>query len=268
MAMPGRMNYPIPRDEIERLKALAALGLLEGAAPQAWDRISRAAQSRFQVPYAAVTLLARDEQHIPSACGFSAGRTPRDQAFCNWTVLHDEVFIVPDAREHRELSKNPFVVGEPGIRFYAGAPLVLANGIRLGALCVIDTVPRATTPGDARVLRHLARMAVDEIWLSSLEGGFAYDPGSHEAPPIEMRLTIEQIRGGRGMLGWSVERLGTAAGVSAATVKRAEMPDRHAGIGDVYIDRMRRAMEEAGLEFLFTPGAAPGVRPRLARPAA
>ena len=63
----------------------------------------------------------------------------------------------------------------------------------------------------------------------------------YEAPPIEMRLTIEQIRGGRGMLGWSVERLASAAGVSAATVKRAEMPDRHAGIGDAYIDRMRRA---------------------------
>lgn len=262
------MNYLLPSDEVERLKALAALGLLEGAAPQAWDRITHAAQIRFQVPYSAVTLLAKDEQHIPSACGFPAGRTPREHAFCNWTVLHDEVFVVPDAREHRELSRNPYVVGEPGIRFYAGAPLVLANGIRLGGLCVIDTEPRTFEPAEAAVLRHLARMAVDEIWLSSLEAGFAFAPGSHEAPPLPMRLTIEQLRGGRGMLGWSVERLATAAGVSAATVKRAEMPDRHAAIGDVYMDRIRRAMEEAGLEFQFLPGAAPGVRPLLARPSA
>ena len=256
------MNYPLPQDEIERLKVLAALGLLEGSAPQAWDRISRAAQSHFHVPYAAVTLLGRYEQHIPSACGFAVGRMPRDQAFCNWTILHDEVFVVSDACGHRELSHHPFVVGEPGIRFYAGAPLVLANGVRLGALCVIDTEPREFASVDALVLRHLARIAVDEIWLSSFEGGFAFEPVEHEAPPMRMRLTAEQIRGGRGMLGWSVERLASAAGISAATVKRSELLERHNGIGDVYIDRMRRAMEDAGLEFQFVPGSAPGLRPK------
>lgn len=255
------MSYPCPKDEIERLRVLAALGLLEGAAPPGWDRISRAAQSRFRVPYAAVTLIAKDEQHISSACGFATGRTPRDQAFCNWTILHDEVFIVPDARDHRDLSKNPFVVGEPGVRFYAGAPLVLASGVRLGALCVIDTEARSFAPADAIILRHLAQMAVNEIWLSSLESGFAFEPANHEAPPLNMRLTIEQIRGGRGMLGWSVDRLATEAGVSAATVKRAETLDRHTGIGDAYIERLRSAMEKAGLEFQFTSGAAPGVRP-------
>jgi hypothetical protein len=262
------MNHPMPADENERLKALAALGLLEGGAPAEWNRLSRAARSRFGVPFAAVTLLAKDEQHIPAACGFAPGRTPREQAFCNWTVMHDEVFVVPDALAHRELSRNPFVSGEPGIRFYAGAPLVMANGVRLGALCVIDTRPRDFSPADAAVLRHLARMAVDEIWLSSLEGGLLFEPAPGEAPPLPTRLTVEQIRGGRGMLGWSVDRLATAAGVSAATVKRAEAPERHSGIRDWYIDRMRHAMEEAGLEFQFTPGAAPGLRPQAVRSAA
>lgn len=255
------MTYPLPPDEIERLTSLAALGLLAGAPGESWDRLCRAARSRFHVPYAAVTLLARDEQHVPSACGFEPGRMPRDLAFCNWTILHDEVFVVPDARDHRELSQNPFVVGEPGIRFYAGAPLIMAGGTRLGALCVIDTRPRTFTPADATVLQHLARMAVDAIWLSSLENGFAFTPVAGDPPPIDMRLTVEQIRGGRGMLGWSVERLADAAGLSTATVKRAETPERRESIRDGSIEKIRRAMEDAGLVFLFTPGTAPGVRP-------
>ncbi|WP_075214023.1 GAF domain-containing protein [Mongoliimonas terrestris] len=247
------------------MDVLAALDLLVGAAPDLWNRITRIAQRRFAVPFAAVTLMARDEQHIRSACGFAPGRTPRDQSFCSWTILHDAVFVVPDATRHGDLCGNPFVVGEPGIRFYAGAPLVLATGVRLGALCVIDTRPRAFSPADAAVLRHLARIAADEIWLSSLEGGFAFDPDGNAAPaPLSMRLTPTQIRGGRGMLGWSVEALASAAGVSPATVKRAETADRHSGVGDPYVHVMRHAMEDAGLEFTFTLGAAPGVRPRVA----
>lgn len=258
------MAYPHPSDEIERLELLAALDLVEGPVPATWDRIARLAQSRFAVPYAAVTLITRDEQHLRSACGFAVGRMPRTHAFCNWTILHDEVFVVPDAHRHTDLSQNALVVGEPGIRFYAGAPLIIAGGVRIGAVCVIDTQPRDFTPAEAVVLRQLARIAADEIWLTALESGFTVEPVPDRRVPISRpRLTVEQIRGGRGMLGWSVEALASAAGVSSATVKRAEATDRHHGVGDDYIDLIRNALEAAGLDFLFTPGAAPGVRPRI-----
>ena len=57
--------------------------------------------------------------------GMTVSELPRDYAFCNYTILHDEVFVVPDALADRTFAKNPYVVGKPHIRFYAGAPLTI-----------------------------------------------------------------------------------------------------------------------------------------------
>lgn len=263
--MLNSMTFPLPPTELERLAAISALGLWEGDAPPAWARLCAAAKHRFGVPYAAVTLIGRTEQRLAARCGIGVERTDRSLAFCNWTILHDEVFVVEDARRHREFAANPFVTGEPGVRFYAGAPLVLADGVRLGALCVIDVRPRAFGPNDAAVLRHLARMIVDEVWLAGLEEGLDIAAAGSDAPPPDgMCLTVDQIRGARGMLGWSVEALAAAAGVSPATVKRVERPARRDAVGPEFVARIRTALEKGGIEFLFLPGGPPAIRPRSA----
>ena len=253
------MTYPMPANEVARLKAIVALGLLERPVPSAWQRICRAARARFHVPFAAVTILSGTTQHIQARCGFDTAETDRGSAFCNWTVMHDEVFVVPDALAHSGLRDNPFVTGEPKVRFYAGAPLSLGDGLRVGAFCILDTAPRSFTPEDARILKHLARMVVDEIWLENLEGCADLDPGVALHTPFDLRVTARQIRGARGILGWSVDQLAGRAGVSPATVKRAELPDGK--VGEDYLKRIAASLEEAGVEFLFLPDGEPGVRP-------
>jgi GAF domain-containing protein len=74
--------------------------------------------------------------------------------------------IVEDATQDPRFRDNPLVTGEPGIRFYAGAPLALEDGHRLGTLCLIDTVPRTLDALDLAILGTLRDLAVGELKLT------------------------------------------------------------------------------------------------------
>ena len=58
--------------------------------------------------------------------------TPRDVAFCAHAIQSDELLEVRDATLDTRFAHKPLVIGQPGIRFYAGMPLRLADGHRVG----------------------------------------------------------------------------------------------------------------------------------------
>jgi len=130
-----------------------------------YDDIVELAARICDVPIAAVTLLDDNRQWLKARHGLDIQQTPRSLAFCNYTIACRQTFIVPDALLDERFAKNPLVTGEPGIRFYAGAPLIEENGHALGALCVIDRVPRKLTPEQTESLEALARQIVREIHL-------------------------------------------------------------------------------------------------------
>ena len=74
-------------------------------------------------------------------------------------------------------------------------------------------------------------------------------------------ITVQQLRGARGLLGWSQSELADHAGLSLPTVKRFE-----GGFGPSVSDdarrKLRRALESAGVEFIDENGGGPGVRLR------
>ncbi len=96
-----------------------------------------------QTPIALVSFVEAERQWFPARVGLAARETPRSQSFCAHAMLGRDVMIVPDATADDRFVNNPLVTGEPNIRFYAGAPLVSDDGMQLGALCVIDSKPRA-----------------------------------------------------------------------------------------------------------------------------
>ncbi|MCW2339138.1 PAS domain S-box-containing protein [Sphingobium sp. B2D3A] len=94
-------------------------------------------------PIALVSFVEATRQWFPARTGLNARETPREQSFCAHAMLGEDIMVVPDAQRDPRFRGNPLVTGEPHIRFYAGAPLVSDDGIRLGALCVIDSEPRS-----------------------------------------------------------------------------------------------------------------------------
>ncbi|WHQ70090.1 sensor domain-containing phosphodiesterase [Methylorubrum extorquens] len=161
----GKHVPPLPLNETERLAALHDLRILDTAPEAHFDAVCSTAAALFSVPMTLVSLIDIDRQWFKAKCGITVDGTPRDLAFCAYAILNDDALVVEDATTDPRFANNPLVTGEPGIRFYAGAPLVLRSGIRLGTLCIIDTKPRSFSEAQRTQLEDLAEIVVAHIEL-------------------------------------------------------------------------------------------------------
>ena len=157
-----------PTDEHQRLSTLRAYNILDTLPEERFDRLTRLARRLFDVPIALVSLVDMNRQWFKSCQGLEVQEMPRDVSFCGHAILADDIMEVPDAQNDSRFHDNPLVTGEPGIRFYAGCPLMVPDGIKLGTLCLIDTAPRALNEEDRMLLRDLAAMAEQEITAMQL----------------------------------------------------------------------------------------------------
>jgi len=156
---------PKPENERERLDALARYRVLDTPPEQAFDDLALLASQICGTPIALVSLVDADRQWFKARVNFAEAETAREIAFCAHAILGRDLFVVPDAAADRRFSANPMVAGDPGIRFYAGAPLLTDEGHALGTLCVMDRKPRVLTPEQSAALRALSRRVVSELEL-------------------------------------------------------------------------------------------------------
>lgn len=163
------MSAPSPDPDpssLERLEALRRYQVWSTPPEKAFDRITDLAAHLFDVPIAAINLIGDNCQWSKSAIGLEQRTLDLDVSFCVRAIEADEIMVVEDARQDARFEDNPLVTGEPGFRFYAGAPLITPDGYRIGTLCIADDTPRATDAFDAddqETLRSLADVVVDEL---------------------------------------------------------------------------------------------------------
>ena len=153
------MDYPICENEVLRVGALRALEIVGTPPTAAFDAIAQLAAEAFACPIAFISLLDENEQWFKAECGLGSQSTSRDVAFCNYTILGTQAFIVEDALKDERFSINPLVTGPPGVRFYAGVPITTDSGYRVGALCVNDTRPRQFSGADVARLHKFGKIA-------------------------------------------------------------------------------------------------------------
>lgn len=152
-----------PADESSRLQTLRSLKILDTSPEERFDRLTRLAKRLFGVPIALISLVDEERQWFKSAQGLEVTETPRNISFCGHAILGDEMFMVADAGLDPRFADNPLVTGNPKIRFYAGFPLTVPNGSKLGTLCLLDREPRVLNADDRDLLEDLAKMAEQEI---------------------------------------------------------------------------------------------------------
>ncbi|MET0372658.1 MAG: GAF domain-containing protein [Rhizorhabdus sp.] len=146
----------------ERRRSLAVRNLTDPAQSggPVFDRFVNAAASAFMAPMAAISLICDGEQTVKAGHGFPIGCIARSKGFCSFTLDQAGVLECCDPLGDPRFAELPGVVGEPHVRYYIGAPLRLLSGIDVGALCVVDTVHRASASDDQKAyLAGLARQA-------------------------------------------------------------------------------------------------------------
>jgi PAS domain S-box-containing protein len=152
-------------EEASRLAALRRYAILDSPPDEAFDRVARLAASLFRAPIALICFLDAERAWFKSHIGVDIAEIPRDITLRARTVLSDEITLVPDALEDPTFAGNP-LVGELGVRFYAGAPLITRDGHRIGVLCVVDRKPRSEfSAEDQSRLATLARLVMNELEL-------------------------------------------------------------------------------------------------------
>lgn len=226
-------------DQLEqsRLASLRSLNLLDTPAEERFDRITRLTQRTFGVPIALIALIDDKRTWFKSRVGLAESEMARNGSFCEATLACDGLLIVPDAAKDPRYSRHPLVAGGPGIRFYAGQPLLGPDGKVVGALALLDVVPRDLDIEQRRALRDLAGMVQEQL-AASAPGAAASD--EHARAVARLRETPERL---------AVRRNVRAGILAAAAIVIA--------VSGVSIFQTRRIVAEAGVIAAAAPEQAP-----------
>ncbi len=156
---------PLPMNELSRQRLIDAHPcLVESNSDAFLDEVVKIAALYFKTPICLITILDRKRQWFRARVGTDLQETPRADSFCAYSVAIGDSVEVCDAQQDERFRCNPLVTGEPGIRYYAGVPLVLDGGLVLGNLCVIDTQPRPLmSAADKAMLEQIARLATTRL---------------------------------------------------------------------------------------------------------
>lgn len=158
----------MPSLERKRLGALDCFRILDTPPEPEFDALTSLAAEICGTPIALISLIAEDRQWFKARIGLTMRQGPREHAFCAHTILRCDPLVVGDASRDARFRDNPLVRGEPGIRFYAGVPLKVAEDVSLGALCVMDRRPRRLRADQLHALEVLRDAIVARFELDRL----------------------------------------------------------------------------------------------------
>lgn len=153
----------LPEHEVNRLNELSKYQIMDTPEDVEFDDIVKLAAQICGKPISLISLLDQDRQWFKARIGNIARQTPREIAFCHHAIEQESILLVKDALLDNRFNKNPLVLHEPNIRFYAGVPLVNPNGYKLGTLCVLDNKPGNLDAEQKFALRVLAQQVVKSI---------------------------------------------------------------------------------------------------------
>jgi diguanylate cyclase (GGDEF)-like protein len=156
------------RDEAARLEAVHELDVLDAPRDEGFNRIVRLVRAIFKVPVSFVSIIDAHRQWYTACDGFEAIETPRGRTFCQVTIQQCEPLVIADTKLDPRFADHPNVIGEPFVRFYAGAPLCTRDGHNVGTLCIVDFVPRSFDAEQVAILADIARIAMAQLELRQL----------------------------------------------------------------------------------------------------
>ncbi|MGC9667727.1 GAF domain-containing sensor histidine kinase [Planosporangium sp. 12N6] len=243
------MRPPKPPHEAERLRALHEFTILDTPPEPDYDEVVALAAHICAVPMSLINLIDADRQWSKARIGVDEVEVPREVSFCAHTILGTDPIVVPDATADPRFADNPYVVRDPGVRFYAGAPLLTTEGYALGTLCVVDRSPRQLGRSQLKALRALSRQVIAQLELRRFTVLLA--GGTVRLRELERRL--EDLAGLAG-------RLREPLGSLRAWLAAPDEPDVRDAVA-AHAGPLRRLVDD--LLALVDPASAPALCRRL-----
>lgn len=147
-------------EEIKRLDEVKRYLTIDFDGVNEFKEITDLASELCGTPISLITLLDKETNWVKVATGVDIKESPRAISFCQHAIVSDDVLVIPDATKDKRFDKNPLVYQPPAVRFYAGAPLVMSNGYKLGTLCLYDLQPNDLTEQQHKILSSLSKQVV------------------------------------------------------------------------------------------------------------
>ena len=261
---------PLPPDEADRLVALEELGILDTEPEEEFDRLVQLATTICQTPIGAITFIDGQRQWFKARVGVDVTATPRDVAFCAYTIVEqDRLLEVRDAETDPRFVTNLFGPDVPPVRFYAGFPLQTRDGSSVGTLCVMDLVPRALTASQREALAKLAHTVATQLTmrrelriatqcdrLTGLPNWFHFETQFDQCKAARSMLVLVRLK--------TVGQITSAHGfrTADAMIKQAAQRLRTCQKDDAVLGRIKR-----GLFVIYLPDQDPADFRRITAPA-
>jgi diguanylate cyclase (GGDEF)-like protein/PAS domain S-box-containing protein len=213
---------PLADDETQRLAALDAHVGVDRSPDQGFDDLVRVAAALCRTPIALISLIDEETQWIKAGVGVSVTDTPRNLAICGWALTGEDPLVVPDLTADDRFAGHALVRGAPYLRSYAGVPLTVTGGHRLGTLCVFDHRPRHLEDLQLSGLVALARLVVVQLerqadterlreavsrWLEGESQRLAQEHTIHDLAE-RFRLTFDEAPTGMALIDLQADNLG------------------------------------------------------------
>jgi two-component sensor histidine kinase len=151
--------------EAHRLAALRSYGILDTPREADFDEVVQVASAVCGTPISVINLIDQGRQWFKAEVGLGVRETPIDSSICAHAILQPDLFIVPDTTLDHRFCDNALVVGDPHLRFYAGALLETPEGFPLGTVCVLDYKPRELDETQKAFLRLMANQVMKLLEL-------------------------------------------------------------------------------------------------------
>lgn len=158
--IPSRTNAAV--HEEQRLTLLQSCQIMDTAPERSYDLIVEGLARLYGVPIALITFMDGQRQFFKASVGTDVREMPATESLCQYTLESDDALVLPDLTQDWRCHAHPLVTGEEGLRFYAGAPIIV-DGYRLGTVCIFDRVPRSVHDLDVSLLVHMAMMVAATI---------------------------------------------------------------------------------------------------------
>ena len=155
----------IHANEAERLASLESLGLTREREAR-FSELAELAAFVSHTPMATLSIVDADEVWFKAEIGVDSSGIDRSLSICGHTVAAAKPLVVPDTHLDDRFRDNPLVTGPPNVRFYAGMPLIVDDGLPVGTVCVMDTRPRTFLTDERRALHIIANQAIAQLRLT------------------------------------------------------------------------------------------------------